>query len=130
MTLARWIDLGAPIDFGQPWGFLEDDQRPTLVVRPSVLRARAARAFRILEISAFDVESGVVPGSLTVTCNLKLGNVPAGGNLAAGKAVNPEGGVLRLALPRKVTTAEKPVFTVTVRDAAGHRTQVVRSYRP
>lgn len=130
MTLARWIDLGAPIDFGSPWGFLEDDQRPTLVLRPSVGRARAARAFRALEISAFDVESGVVPGSLSVTCNLKLGNVPAGGNLAAGRAIDAQGGVLRLALPRKVTTAEKPIFTVTVRDAAGHRTQVVRSYRP
>ncbi|HEV7668415.1 MAG TPA: hypothetical protein VGS22_07820 [Thermoanaerobaculia bacterium] len=130
MTLARWIDLGAPIDFGQPWGFLEDDQRPTLVVRPSVVRARAARSVRILEIAAFDVESGVVPGSLTVTCNLRLGSVPAGGNLAAGKAINPEGGVLRLTLPRKVTTAERPVLTVTVRDSAGHRTQVVRSYKP
>lgn len=130
MTLARWIDLGAPIDFGQPWGFLEDDQRPTLVLRPSVARARASRALRFLEISAFDIESGVVPGSLTVTCNLRLGNVAPGGNLAAGKAIDPEGKILRLPLPRAVTPGERPVFTVTVRDAAGHRTQIVRSYKP
>ena len=73
LTLARWIDLGAPIDLGTPWGFLEDDLRPTLVLRPSVAQARAAGGLDTLEISAFDTESGVVPGSLTVTCNLRLG---------------------------------------------------------
>jgi len=128
LTLARWIDLGAPIDLGSPWGFLEDDLRPTLVVRPSLTAARVASSFNALEIAAFDVESGVVPGSLTVTCNLKLGAIPAGGNLAAGKVLDPQGGVLRLVLPRRVQVGERAVFTVSVRDAAGQTSRIVRTY--
>jgi len=130
MTLARWIDLGAPIDLGTPWGFLEDDLRPTLVLRPSVAAARAAGALDALQIAAFDAESGVVPASLTVTCNLRLGPNAPGANLAAGKALDPEGGVLRLLLPRRVRLAERPVFTVSVRDAAGQTTRIVRTFSP
>jgi hypothetical protein len=130
MTLARWIDLGAPIDLGTPWGFLEDDLRPTLVLRPSVAAARAAGALDALQIAAFDAESGAVPASLTVTCNLRLGPNPPGANLAAGKALDPEGGILRLLLPRRVRLAERPVFTVSVRDAAGQTTRIVRAFSP
>ncbi len=130
LALARWMDLGAPIDLGSPWGFLEDDLRPTLVVRPSVAQARAAGGIDTLEISAFDAESGVVPGSLTVTCNLRLGSFAAGANLAAKRMIDPEGSVLRLLLPRRVRPDQRPVFTVTVRDATGHVTQVVRTFKP
>jgi hypothetical protein len=130
MTLARWIDLGAPIELGKPWGFLEDDLRPTLLLRPSTNRARSAGGLDTLEISAFDVESGVVPASLTVTSNLRLGRFAPGANLAAGKPLDPEGKVLRLALPRRVLLSERPVFTVRVKDATGHQTEIVRSYRP
>jgi hypothetical protein len=130
LTLARWIDLGAPIDLGSPWGFLEDDLRPTLVLRPSVAQARSAGGIDALEISAFDVESGVVPGSLTVTCNLRLGALAPGANLAARRPLDPEGSVLRLVLPRRVRLDERPVFTVSVRDAAGHVTRVVRTFSP
>jgi hypothetical protein len=132
LTLARWVDLGAPIDLagrGEPWGFFEDDLRPTLVVRPTVAEARAAGGFNALEIAAFDVESGVAPGSLTVTCNLRLGSFAPGANLAAGRALDPTGKVLRLTLPRKVRPAERAVFTITVRDVAGHQTVVRRTYR-
>jgi hypothetical protein len=129
LTLARWIDLGAPIDLGSPWGFLEDDQRPALVLRPSLTQARAAAGFDALEIAAFDVESGVVPGSLTVTCNLPLGPFRAGANLAAGRALDPAGSVLRLVLPRRVRITDRAVFTVSVRDAAGHATRIVRAYQ-
>lgn len=128
LTLARWIDLGAPIDLGSPWGFLEDDLRPTLVLRPSVVQARAAGGIDALELSAFDTESGVVPASLTVTCNLRLGAFAPGANLAAKRPIDPEGSLLRLALPRRVRLDERPVFTVSVRDGAGHVTRVVRSF--
>jgi hypothetical protein len=130
LTLTRWVDLGSPIHLGTPWGFLEDDLRPTLVLRPSVGQARTAGTLDALEISGFDVESGVVPGSLTVTCNLPLGSFRAGANLAVRRPLNPEGAVLRLLLPRRVALTERPVFTVTIRDNAGHTTRIVRSYSP
>lgn len=130
LTLARWVDLGAAIDLGSPWGFFEDDLRPTLVLRPSVGQAREAGSIDALEIAAFDVESGVPPGSLAVTASVALGGVAAGANLAAGRALDPEGSVLRLLLPRRVALAERPVFTVTVRDHAGHETRIVRAFSP
>lgn len=129
LTLARWIDLGAPIDLGSPWGFLEDDLRPTLVLRPSTAQARTAGGIDTLEISAFDTESGVVPGSLKVTCNLRLGSFAPGANLATGKTIDPNGAVLRLLLPRKVRLDEKAVFTVSVRDATGQTTQIARTFK-
>jgi hypothetical protein len=126
------VDLGAPIDLsasGAPsWGFLEDDLRPALVLRPSVARARQAGFVDVLEIAAFDVESGAVPSSLAVTCNLRLGGFAPGANLAAGKRLDPEGSVLRLVLPRRVRMAEGAVFTVSVRDTAGHVTKIVRAF--
>jgi hypothetical protein len=130
LTLARWIDLGAPIDLGTPWGFLEDDLRPTLVLRPSTVQARTAGGLDTLEISAFDTESGVVPGSLTVTCNLRLGSFAPGTNLATRRSIDPEGSILRLLLPRRVRLDERAVFTVSVRDTAGHTTQIVRTFGP
>jgi len=130
LTLARWVDLGAPIDLGSPWGFLEDDLRPTLVLRPSVTQARGAGGLDVLEIAAFDVESGVVPASLSVICNVAIGPFAAGANLAAGRTIDPEGSVLRLVLPKRVTLGQRPVFTVTVRDAAGHTTRIVRAFSP
>jgi hypothetical protein len=132
LTLARWVDLGAPIDLSSagasPWGFLEDDLRPALVLRPSVARARQAGFVDVLEIAAFDVESGAVPSSLAVTCNLRLGGFAPGANLAAGKRLDPEGSILRLVLPRRVRMTEGAVFTVSVRDAAGHTTKIVRAF--
>ena len=130
MTLARWVDLGAPLELAPSWGFLEDDLRPTLAVRPSTERARAQGSIDALEISAFDVDSGIAPASLTVTSSLRLGSVAPGGNLAAGKTIDPEGKILRLALPRRVALSERPTFTITVRDKAGHKTEVVRTFRP
>jgi Hydrazine synthase alpha subunit middle domain len=132
LTLARWVDLGAPIDLSgagaAPWGFLEDDLRPSLVVRPSVTRARQAGFVDVLEIAAFDVESGAVATSLTVTCNLRLGSFAPGTNLAAGKRLDPEGSILRLVLPRRVRMTEGAVFTVGVRDGAGHTARIVRAF--
>ncbi|HEV8631623.1 MAG TPA: hypothetical protein VGV61_14995 [Thermoanaerobaculia bacterium] len=130
LTLARWVDLGAGIDLGSPWGFLEDDLRPTLVLRPSIEQALAAGAVATLEVAAFDVESGVAAGSLQVTADVALGGFLAGANLAQGATLDPEGSVYRLVLPRAVATVENVTFTARVRDAAGHWTELRRTYGP
>ena len=130
MTLARWVDLGAPIDLDTPWGFLEDDLRPTLVLRPGLEQLAPSDAISRLEIAAFDVESGVVPASLSVTCDQPVGPAPPGTNLAAGAALDPEGARLVLQLPGAVPVAARATFTVSVRDQAGHETRIVRTYAP
>ncbi len=129
VTLSRWIDLGAPIEFATKWGFLEDDWRPTLVLSPSLTKARSMGSFSSVQISAFDTDSGVDPSTLVITCDHALGAIPAGTNLAAGHPLDAQGGLLTIGLPRAVTVAENATFTVGVRDHAGHTTSVVRSYR-
>jgi hypothetical protein len=128
MRLGRWVDLGAPIHLGSPWGYLEDDLRPTLVLRPSEESARLLPFLDELEIAAFDVESGVVAGSLEVVSDQTIGGFPPGANLAAGQTLDPEGGRLLLTLPAAVSTGTQPLFTVRVRDAAGHLTEIARRY--
>jgi hypothetical protein len=128
ITLARWVDVGAPIDLGAPWGFLEDDLRPTLVLGPSLAAAASAGSIATLRVAAFDVESGVDPATLAVTCDRTLGAFPPGSNLAVGQALDAEGAVLLLTLPAAVATSARPTFTVRVADHAGHRTEIRRTY--
>lgn len=129
-TLARWLDIGAPIQFAVNWGFLEDDLRPTLVLRPSLITARNTGNFANLQVSAFDTESGVNASTLTVTCDHALGAIPAGTNLATGLGLDSQGSVLTVPLPRVVNLAEALTFTVSVRDLVGNTTTIVRTYSP
>ncbi len=127
LTLARWIDLGAPIDLGSPWGWFEDDLRPTLWVSPTVVEGRAAPVSAI-RVGAYDLESGVAPETLSVTLDVAIGPKPAGANLAAGVAAR-DGGVIEVTLPASVDLAALgATLTVRVADHAGHVTTVVRSF--
>ncbi len=127
LTIARWIDLGAPIDLGSPWGWFEDDLRPTLWVSPSVGEGRAG-AVSTIHVGAYDLESGLVPESLSVTFDVAIGGSPAGTNLAAGVAAR-DGGVVEVSLPASVDLAALgATLTVHVADHAGHVTTVVRSF--
>ena len=74
--------------------------------------------------------SGVVPATLSVTCDQPIGPAPAGANLAAGLSLDPEGGRLQVPLPAAVPLAARATFTVRVRDAAGHETRIVRTFAP
>jgi hypothetical protein len=129
LKITRWLELGAPIEFAQRWGFLEDDLRPTLVLRPSVTSANVSGYFSSLQISGFDTSSGINSASLSVVCDCTLGTVAAGSNLAAGRTLNAQGNILNLSLPRSVLLSENATFTVSVRDLAGNTTSIVRTYR-
>ena len=59
---------------------------------------------------------------------MALGAFPAGSNLAQGSAIDPEGSVYQLVLPRAVEVGERVTFTARVRDLAGHWTEVRRTY--
>lgn len=138
MKIARWIDLGAPIDLagimraagGDGFaGFLEDDLRPTLSLSPTVRLAAAAGSISRFVIGAYDMESGLDPGTLSLTLSRPVGAIPPGTNLAAGRIVN-EGGTVSISLPAPVNIGSGSVTaTVQIRDRAGHVTQIVRTYR-
>ncbi|MBK7976346.1 MAG: hypothetical protein IPK07_24770 [Deltaproteobacteria bacterium] len=127
LTIARWIDLGAPLDQGSPWGWFEDDLRPTLWVSPTVEEGHAG-AVSALHVGTYDLESGIDPASLSVTFDVAIGGHAAGANVAAGVAAI-EGGVAAVALGAAVDlAAADATVTVSVADHAGHRTTVVRSF--
>lgn len=137
LTLVRWVDLGAPINFPASnttgaipnafWGWFEDDLRPTLWVAPTLSQAKAG-ATSNLTIGAYDLESGLAVNSLSATFNIAIGGRAAGANFAAN--LNPgTDGKVTVPLPAAVDlVANKAVLTVNIRDNAGHITTIVRDY--
>ena len=135
-TLIRWIDLGAPIDncawpghpCGTPtWGWFEDDLRPTLWASPTVEEARSGPVSAIT-VAAYDLESGLAAGTLSVTFDVPIGGQPAGTNFAAG--LSPaNGATVAASLPASVDLAASGgTMTVAIADTAGHVTRIVRRY--
>ena len=135
-TLIRWIDLGAPIDTcawpGHPcgtptWGWFEDDLRPTLWASPTVASARAGPVSAVT-VAAYDLESGLAAGTLSLTFDVAIGGQPAGTNFAAG--VSPaNGATVSVALPASVDLAASgATMTASIADVAGHVTRIVRTF--
>jgi uncharacterized protein (TIGR03437 family) len=133
MKIARWIDLGAPIDLPAGSngfaGFFEDDLRPTLSLLPSVAQATADGKLSRFIIGAYDLDSGLDPATLSLTFNRAVGGQPAGTNLASGLTVN-EGGTVTVNLSSPFSLAAgEVVATLQLRDRAGHLTRITRTYR-
>lgn len=137
LTIARWIDIGSPVDLcsapaGCPpqqrfWGYFEDDLRPTLWAGPTLTEARAGPVSSVI-VAAYDLESGLAPSSLSVTLDRTVGAQPAGTNLASGASL-VNGNSLSIALPAPIDlVASRATLTVSVRDNAGHVTTVVRNF--
>jgi len=137
MKIARWVDLGAPIDltgvnFSVGWksyaGYLEDDLRPTLSVVPSVEQAVKDRQLTRFVIGAYDLESGINPATLSVTLDRAVGNFPAGTNLAANATITNGGSVI-VNLPAPIDLVAGAVtVAIEIRDNAGHTTRELRTY--
>ncbi|MBI3796891.1 MAG: DUF11 domain-containing protein [Deltaproteobacteria bacterium] len=127
LTLARWVDLGAPINLDNFWGWFEDDLRPTLWVAPTIAQAHSGPVNKVT-VGAYDLESGLAANTLTVTFNMAIDGRPAGTNFAAG--LNPaNGGVLDIPLPTSVDlVTSQAVLTVQIRDNAGQITEVTRAF--
>jgi uncharacterized protein (TIGR03437 family) len=138
MKIARWIDIGGPIDLtqiitndgGRPYaGYLEDDLRPTLALTPSVAQAAAANTLTRFVIGAYDLESGLDPTSLSLTLDRAVGSFAAGSNLAAGLTIN-DGGTVTINLPAAINLSSGVLTaTLQIRDRVGHVTKLVRTYR-
>ena len=132
-TIARWIDLGCPIDLDydpahperRGYGWMCDDNRPTLTVtypKPGVNEHLS----RVL-IGACDYYSGLDDKSLSVTADFPVDGVAAGQELA-GKLKPLSRGVWELKLTKPVETREKGVLTVSVKDKQGNVSRVERTF--
>jgi hypothetical protein len=126
-TIARWVDLGCPIDLDydpkQParvgFGWMLDDQRPTV----TVTLPQTGPVGRVL-VGMHDHGRGLDPDTFRVTADFPVDGVAAGENLAAEFAPLTQGvRELRLAKPVAAGT-----LTVSVADKQGNVTRVERRF--
>jgi hypothetical protein len=125
-TIARWIDLGCPLDQG-PFGWFLDDQRPALTV--SLPRPGANPGpVTALRFGMADANSGIDATSLSVTADFAVAGRAPGAELA-DLAADEGDGVWSLALSPPPPAGATSEVQVSVRDRQGNRTRVVRRFR-
>jgi hypothetical protein len=132
-TLARWVDLGCPIDLdydprtpGRPGrGWMLDDNRPVLTLTYPA-PGKNVPLSRLL-IGMHDYGSGLDMESFRVTADIAIDGVPAGEDLS--KRFRPAAqGVWEWRLSRLLAGVEKATLTVSVRDRQGNVSRVERTF--
>jgi hypothetical protein len=132
--IVRWIDLGCPIDLDydpahpdrRGLGWMCDDNRPVLTIT-SPAAGENSRVEEIL-IGLYDYDTGIDPGTFTVTANVAVNGRPAAENLAPlFKSASP--GVWRLPLKEPWTKLGDTQLTATVRDRQGNTSRIERVFR-
>jgi len=134
MKIARWVDIGAPIELkgvsgrGDFAGFLEDDLRPTLALFPSTTQAASGGVISRFVVGAYDLESGLDASTLSLVLDRSVGSIPAGANLASGIALS-SGGTAAIDLANPIDLSSGSVTaTLQIKDNAGHLTRIIRTY--
>jgi hypothetical protein len=132
-TIARWIDLGCPIDLDYDpahpdrtgYGWMLDDQRPTLAVTLPA-PGKNASLTRVL-IGMHDYGSGLDATPLRVVADFPVDGSPAGENLA--KRFRPvTQGVWELKLSTPIAELKAGRLVVSVADRQGNVTIVDRRF--
>jgi hypothetical protein len=134
LTVARWIDIGCPIDREQGpkhpeergLGWLLDEGRPTLTLACPQPGAGKEPLTRIL-IGMHDYGTGVDLDSLSVTADFAMDGTKAGENLAPKFQALPENRwELRLQTP--IAALERGKLTISVRDGQGNIARIERTF--
>jgi hypothetical protein len=131
--LARWVDLGCPIDLAydpaQPQargdGWLQDDLRPTLALtlpRPGV----QTELTRIL-VGMHDYDSGLDLKSFQVRADFAVDGTPAGTDLASRFTARDDG-VWELRLATPITALPRGKLTLSVQDRQGNISRLERTF--
>jgi hypothetical protein len=131
-TIARWIDLGCPIDLDydakQPerigYGWMLDDLRPTLTLQSPKPGTNGALQF--VRIGMHDYGSGLDLKRFSVVADFEIDGVKAGTNLAP-KFKETSQGVWELNLSRPITNVASGSLTVTIADRQGNESKVRHS---
>jgi hypothetical protein len=132
-TIARWIDLGCPIDLdydpknpertGRGW--MLDEQRPTLTLTYP-LPGKNAELSRVV-VGMHDYGTSLNAESFRVTADCALDGVPAGENLAA-KFKPTSQGVWEWKLGTPLAELKTGTLTVSVADKQGNVTKIERTF--
>ena len=129
MTIARWIDLGAPItarDDTSYAGYFADELKPTLTLA-SPRAGIAVTALNEIRIGMFDAYSGIDNASLSVVADFSVNGMPIGSELAPFfKETDASVWVMPLAQP--LTHLTNGHLTISVKDKAGNITTLTRRF--
>lgn len=127
--IARWVDLGAPIDTGAGtprarFGWFLDDLRPTLDV--SLPRAGLnTTPVTAIRVGVADAHSGIAADSLSITADFSVLGQPPGAELSRLSRQVADG---VFEVPLVPASLARGVITVSVRDNQGNVSRVVRTF--
>lgn len=127
LLFVRWIDLGAPIDTGNPaYGWRLDDLRPTLTVslpRPGRHRDR----IQTLRLGVADAHSGVSAASLSLTAGFAVEGRAPGAELADLLVATGQG-IHTLNLTSPLPRMDMANLHASVRDTQGNITRTTVTF--
>ncbi len=132
-TIARWIDLGCPIDLDYDpelpdrpgYGWMCDDNRPVVTLaRPHVLEQQPIAS---IVLGMYDYYSGLDLDSLQVTADVPLAGKAAGENLAS--LFKPAGdGIWEWKLSEPLQKVDRATLNIQVRDNRGNTGRLSRTF--
>ena len=132
-TIARWIDLGCPIDLDYDAahpertgnGWMLDENRPIVAIT-TPQPGNNAPIERLL-VGMHDYGSGLDLKTFTVSADFVVDGAPAGTNLAP-KFRETEQGVWELQLGTPIADLARGTLTLAVRDRQGNMARVARTF--
>jgi hypothetical protein len=132
-NLARWIDLGCPIDLdydpshpsNRGKGWMLDEVRPTLTL--SYPHVGANEELSHLLVGMHDFYTGLDMKSFQVVADFTVDGVPAGRNLVT-KFKEKSEGVWELKLSKPITKLARGKVTVSVADREGNINRIERTF--
>jgi hypothetical protein len=127
MTIARWIDLGAPITAqgnGSYKGYFADEIKPTLALSSPRAGVNPSQLTTI-RLGMFDAYSGINAASLSVIANFAVNGQPAGAELRS-LFTQTDPSVWALALSPPIASLSNAHLVVHVKDNAGNDSTIDR----
>jgi hypothetical protein len=127
LNVARWVDLGCPINEDEngpskDYGWYVDDVRPALAVS-SPRPGANTQAVSFIRVGVADANSGIQPGSLSISATIPLAGRVAGAQLADLAQVGVDD-IYTLPLVPPLSNVANAVLHASVKDKQGNITRV------
>lgn len=134
ITLARWVDIGCPIDLDydpqhpdqRGRGWMLDEGRPTLTLTYPQKGINRQPLTRIL-IGMHDYYTGLDINSLTVIADFVVDDTRAGVNLAS-RLKQTSSGIWELKLKKPIKSLAAATLTVSIKDGEGNTSRIERTF--
>ncbi len=128
MMIARWIDLGAPVDAANAaqaaLGWFHDEQKPTLTLPWPAIGSNAPAS--LIRVGAYDLDTGIDWSTLSVKCSIALANRPAESELADSFVGDEYSRTL--SLPTPLQNLSNVRLTVHIKDLQGNGSTIERVF--